>query len=381
MEYFYFYSIITTLIFFLDKKTAVLCILFGGIYFLLNLPPTGLDYDIYKAAYETAYRIDEFPWFAYNVYLDAEPFYKTYSCSISVFTNLSFQQFLAFNFSLCFFLTLYSLSRIKQNTFYYFWIMSFPVIFPTLFYFSPRSSISYILILNGVFLFVDYFKFYSKKTFILSFVFLFTGITIHSQYILLILLLTFTFFGLIKYRNKPISYHKRVVIIISFFLFFGVKSVNFFIEYIKYFFSFLPSADMATGKLSYLDRNYSDLRLTSLLSIFVYPLCANYLLNGYNKSKTLLFFDNHKKELNFLVLIFALSVFGASINLSFFNSPHIAGRLSRLSDYLGFAFLIPMYFKLKFEDRFEDVILLILVVFAPLIYPSLYTNVTFFNVI
>ena len=92
---------------------------------------------------------------------------------------------------------------------------------------------------------------------------------------------------------------------------------------------------------------------------------------------SLVFWNNimYLEVLYILYLFFAIFLYGCSINLAFFDVPHLAGRLARFSDYLGMAFLLPLYIKYRFGDNMLSLFLFFLCAITPFLYKDLYINV------
>ena len=128
------------------SKYSIFIILSTTSYILFLLPSTGMDYDYYKADYISAHYIPNFPFFRTTTILTAEPFYKWYTAFISVITNLSFEEFLSLNFIMLYGL-LFNLFKKYFQVFpsLLFMVFGLMAIVPTIFYFSPRSSISFVL--------------------------------------------------------------------------------------------------------------------------------------------------------------------------------------------------------------------------------------------
>ena len=71
----------------------------------------------------------------------------------------------------------------------------------------------------------------------------------------------------------------------------------------------------------------------------------------------------------------AIILYGAAINIAYFDSALAAGRLSRFSDYLGICLLVPMYFKTCIGYKFEYFVLTLITVLAPVLYAAVYMDV------
>jgi hypothetical protein len=141
---------------------------------------------------------------------------------------------------------------------------------------------------------------------------------------------------------------------------------------------FLPfSSDYLAIKFgAYLDNERTGFRITGLLSIIGYPLMIYKLEKYYNTSKLeTLFFNNKKSDMLFMYMLYAIILYGAAINLGYFNNPHMAGRLSRMSDYAGMGLVLPSYLAHYYKKESVNIVFFILVLLAPILYASVYMNV------
>jgi len=337
----------------------------GGVFFLTFLPSTGRDYDYYKEAFDNAHVMESFPWFTTNAVLTSEPFYIWYSSIISVIFKFDFPYFLAFNFILCLLLSYYIFKHFIKTYFFYFWIMFLPVVFPTLFYFSPRSSLSFFLLFAGL-VNIIHFRLIIASIFILA------GTLMHSQYLLIAALLVVTFFLIRSSGNKRVI---QKITIVSIFLFIFLFFIDYFLIAIKSVLFYLPSSKIAISKLHYFsDEDGTSFRITSVLSILVYPLIAYSLFKEIQSKPYPVLLRDKIIENNLISLLFALSCYGAIINLAFFTDPHLAGRLSRFTDYLGIGILIPTFLKRFIGKKTERMAILVLIIITPILYKSLYLN-------
>lgn len=367
MEIYYFLTILIAILFVYNKKYAYYSIILLGVVFLILIPSTGNDYVAYKHAFDNAYFTTLFPWFQTASYLTSEPFYLWYTSFWSVILPLEFPYFLAFNFIICVSMVhIFFKPLFKEHT-YYFWVMLLPVIFPTIFYWSPRSSISFILILGGFLLLVN--KRYWK-----SGVLLFLGCMMHSQFLLISFLIISTYFILLLYKSRPDKY-LQIIIVISFILFVFLISIDKLTGWLSSSLSFLPSGVIITSKLGYFEREAeSSFRLTAVLSIAFYPVLAILLHLYKRKSNKMLFFNHHEKDFVFTIMLLAVCLYGAVINLAFWDNPHVAGRLSRFSDYIGMGILIPTFFRTATKQDIAKVVVIFFCVISPFLYKSLYVN-------
>tara|TARA_B110000259_G_scaffold149802_1_gene169114 strand:- start:707 stop:1852 length:1146 start_codon:yes stop_codon:yes gene_type:complete len=376
MEYFYAFTLISVLLFFINKKRAVIFVIIGCVFFLYYLPSIGHfgpDYLGYQTTYVNAFKIEAFPWVNTAAQIDSEPFYLWYSSLISAYSNLGFSFYMIFNFLLCVFISVFMLRSFKSDYKYFFWIMILPVIFPTIFYFLLRSSLSYFLVALGFFSLLNPSK---KKAIFLAILFFFLGINLHSQYILITLLILGVFVVL-RFETLAEYYRDLKIIIISAFaLIFILTGLRSFTNELASILSFLPSSDVISVKIGHLTGvDNKGLRLTALLSIVIYPVMAFQVVIKTYKSHVLYFLNNKLKERKFLLLMLAIILYGAAINIAYFDSALAAGRLSRFSDYLGICLLMPMYFKTCIGYKTEYLALVIITVLAPILYAAVYMNI------
>ncbi len=293
--------------------------------------------------------------------------YIWYTSLISVVTKLNFPFFLALNFLLCSFIISYSLKKVAgfnitiRSSFY---LYITPVIIPTIFYFSPRSSISFCFILLG------FLTLSIRRKLSLGVLSLFVGFSFHSQYILVSLYILTLYLLSCYLRNLTKLTILRVNLIAAFFLLLFLLVLPYLQEIINSLFSFLPSASIALSKLHYIaEENESSggFRVTAILSILVYPLLALAILNKYKEKNPII--DN-----TFLFCMLGIVFFGAVVNIAFIGEPHVAGRLSRFSDYFSMGFLIPYSFYTYNKIFLGKIVALLLCLVAPLIFKTLYIN-------
>lgn len=366
MVEYYFFTVITVLIYFVNKRFACGVAIVGVFYFLNILPSTNLDYGYYEEAFDNAFITSSYPWFHTEAIITAEPFYLWYTSFWGVIAPFGFPFFLAINFLLCYLLSRLVFRTLPKKLLYDFWIYLLPVIIPTIFYFSPRSSISFI----ALFIFFIYMI---KKNYIIALPFLLFAISMHSQYLLmggLILLVSFTFYK-IESRRKRSLY----IIIYSSILYLGLIFINSGTEYISSFLSFLPSTDIINSKLGYFENGREGFRFSSIFSILIYPFLAYNFFKKIIDTETEVFLKNKDLEINFAYVVFSIIVFGAVINLAFISAPHLAGRLSRFSDYLGMGLLFPLYFTYSSRWQYGYLVLFLITLLTPVIYSTIYYNV------
>ena len=123
---------------------------------IFSLPTTGDDYIYYKGDYDSSFFNYVFPYFHSSYPLDAEPFYKFYTSVVKVTTGIQFNGFLVLNFLLCSLLLVLILRQLfNYNSIIMFYLFSLLTIVPTIYYFSPRSSISFIF---AIYAFIFYIQ-------------------------------------------------------------------------------------------------------------------------------------------------------------------------------------------------------------------------------
>ena len=128
MEYFYVFTLISVLFFFINKKRAVFFIIIGCVFFLYFLPSIdyfGNDYSGYYKTYINAFKIEQFPWVVTSAQIDSEPLYLWYSSLVSAYSNFGFSFYMVFNFVLCVVISVFMLRSFKVHYKYFFWIMIF----------------------------------------------------------------------------------------------------------------------------------------------------------------------------------------------------------------------------------------------------------------
>ncbi|MCI5136889.1 MAG: hypothetical protein D3922_00400 [Candidatus Electrothrix sp. AR1] len=359
--YFFFFSLITTTIAFFSLRVSAIILVIGCSVFLYLLPPSvGGDYSIYQNAVENSYVSKEYPWFKTEAGFSSEPLYLFYSSLLGVLLFKGYKLFMIANFIICYLISFLALRRCPyKNIFFFFWIATLPVIFPTIFYGSPRSSISFFFVLAGFFLLVD-------MKYLLSFCCFSLGVSFHSQYLFSSGVIISCYFLLKNSRNiskKLILYSLLALISICLF------NIKFVLGLILFVFSFLPSGDIASAKMHYFEDARSGIRFTSILSIFVYPI----LIYLFRSVKQVFFFKEEEKEHMAKNLFLAMILSAGILNIIFFNNPHVAGRLSRFSDYSSLTLLVPIFFLAKSNSKTTVLtILFIINLISPLIYKSIY---------
>jgi len=329
---------------------------------------TGLDYDHYKFDYETGFSSFRFPFFYTKGGLTAEPFYKIYTGFIRVITDLDFAWFLAINFYVCFLLFwLYSPFKRIKNSYIHslFWLFFLPVIIPTVFYFSPRSSLSFFLTVSGLFLLVNERKLMALVLFTLA-------ISTHSQFIPIVFFLLIVSVSLNRFIKFKSRYAYLYLILYGFSLILFLKVAPFFLLFLSSVLSFLPSADIAINKLHYIHSADSGFRVTSILSLAVFP-CLIFTLYKYQSKMSAISGLKEEYVWKFVFYLAVCVVFGFCTNLVYFDTPHLSGRLSRFSDYVSLGLLMPITLLCFFSLRVVIFIGLLFIIAAPFIYPTVYS--------
>jgi hypothetical protein len=355
------------------KRIGFALLLAGVFYFLVVLPTTGWDYEVYKQAFDASYFSDKYPWFQSRTILTSEPFYLWYNSFWGVILPLGFSWYLAVNFLVCVVISKFTFKKFKPDHFLYFWLMFLPVIIPTVFYFSPRSSISFILIFCAMVTLTRHKYLWATLLF-------FMGCMTHSQFLLITFLIIGTY--ILLYRaNYSEEKYMRIIKFLSIFLFIALNFMSQLSSVLVNFLSFLPTVKIIAAKMHYFeseDGENSSFRLTAILSILIYPILSYSLVKLISQSKrNLVFLDSipKKTELLFTYMLFAIMAYGAVINLSFLNESHVAGRLSRLSDYIGMGLVLPLYMRLVLNEITTKWVLILFCLVAPLLFATLYINV------
>ncbi|SEB69671.1 EpsG family protein [Tenacibaculum sp. MAR_2009_124] len=374
MELFYFFTILVLIIFFINKRFSILLLVLGGMFFLINLPSTGLDYDVYKLSYESSFMGNEFPFFSTESKLVSEPLYLFYTSLVRCLTGLSFSQFLAFNFLICFYISYLAFKNISLNLFFYFWLLFLPIFFPTVFYFSPRSSLSFFMVMFG---FLTTIKSKRKdnhaRNLIRGLIFMFIGMMIHSQFIPIVLYVCFISFFCIHLKSNFKVYRNKILII-SISIFLILKFSLSFLSYFESFLSLLPSSKLAVNKLHYLEDARKGFRLSGLFSIFVYPIMSFIIMKYFFKQRSFIGDRDLNRFKTLTMFLFGIAMFGAAVNLAFIDTPHLAGRLVRFSDYFCFSVAIPLILKIRYNNKLDLVILIALFLLIPIVFPAVYHN-------
>ncbi len=330
--------------------------------FLYFLPSTGYDYDYYERAYDLSYTVPEAPFIKTKGIITAEPFYILYQGLISVFTPFNFQGFLVVNFILCLLLIGRFFVKIAKIDKCLMLVYMAPVVAPTIFYFSPRSSISFSLMVFAL-------SFLVERKLLMYVAFSFLGAMLHSQFLLSAAYFFAAYFVVVTFFKR--SYRMTVfsIFILAVITGMAVKLAPSMMGALSSVLSFLPSAEVAQSKLHYFNDGNSGIRITSILSIVVYPFFA-LLLSKVRGKYT---YTRNKADNDiFCLMILSVAFLGCAVNVAYFGSPHLAGRLSRFSDYLGLIVIMPMFFMHYFNRYFSAAVGGGLVLLSPILYSAVY---------
>jgi hypothetical protein len=337
---------------------------FGGVaavcvfaVFLIFSPDTGEDYSFYKEGYEGITFSDTFP-FVFGVdSVTVDQGFLWYMGIFKLFFD-SYSVFLSINFILFMYMMNYVLDRHYafnktdvRNLLY----LAFPVIIPVVFYWSPRSgpSLLAMILLASTLL---------SRHFLYSMALAFFAIIVHSQYVPNVFGL-FTFYIFIGKNMRK-----------TFLLAFGSSLVVMFpLIYSDFAFALASLADgslklifmVAMDKLHYFVDGSVDghFRYSFLLLLILEFFIMYFLLQDVNR----LVQDK-------LIYLLTFSVaFSLVVNLLFWDSAHLAGRIARFSDWI-LATVGVGYWAKKVHSQFMGAILVNFVgVLSIIVYfPSVY---------
>lgn len=296
-----------------DGIIIFLGVVFVGIV-LYILPSTGLDYDFYKIGFEDLYQTASFPYLHNGGVLFTEIGWTYYSAIFRIFTD-DFRVFLVLNWlvCLCLFqrLVLQKVDVIKSDVF----VFALLVVVPVLFYWSPRSSVSFVLASGALFS-------SGRRSFALALV----AISIHTQFLPLLAIWFLSKYGI---RSTPL------IILFGYFIFYFLGT-------------------HIAAKVGYLAAGGTGFRTSSILSFIYLPI---YVILRKKISRSLN-----------LTLLFSASV---GIVVLFRDNAHIAGRLVRLTDYLGFVLVLPIFMG-KFSIEIRNVLMLLSFILIVYVFPEIY---------
>ncbi len=356
------------LLFFFQKKNFYLLVLsiLSVALIIYFLPGTAPDYQGYKRDYESGRIVDVFPYFNTLSVIDAEPYYKNYSAFIRVVTGLSFNGYLALNFILGYSLMYFGLKSIfKPKAVTIFMMLGLISIVPAIFYFLVRSSIPYVLV-------VLVFVLYAKKRPYWAMAVSFLAMGFHSQYIPALFMLGSSYLWYELFiKNKQSTAGIFIYAVVMLLLLLMV--LKFAVPILSTL-SFLPTnTEFLLGKSRVLTAGTEGFRLTSFLSIAVFPLMYFYLVK---KEKFLEVFrkgESGETYNRFIFLLGSAVLLAFVINLIFINVPLVSGRLSRFSDYTFLMIGMGTFLlTIKNSDRLLPLLLLLLMCIAPFLYPAVY---------
>ena len=372
IEY-YFFTLVIALVFFINKRFAFVLAIIGCSFFLYYWPTIGHfgdDYLGYLDVFENAYYKPIYPYYESRTKADVEMLYRFINSIFNLKVSDDFRLFLIFNYLSSVFLMYLGLRKFKPIYFYSFTVMLLPVIFPTIFYYLLRSSLSF------SFCFLGFCLLIRKKYWVALFC-LYVGFNLHTQYLLISLLIIFThaYFFILKKHTSSLIFHKNRILLFGTVLTIFLVTFKYFSGATEALLSLLPSSDLAQGKLGHLSaKKESGFRITAILSILVYPIISYKILVTKFRTNKTFFLENNKFDTALVVLLFAIFVYGASINLAFITDPHVAGRLSRFSDYVGLSLLFFSFLNSFYTKEIERIIIIILFLVVPILYPAVYLN-------
>lgn len=314
---------------------------------LLFLPDPGQDFPFYERAFDSVnFDISARNWYSGGGGLTAEPPWFWYSSLLKSLGVWEFRVFLVVNFWICLALIVKALRLLELTRDHLNLTLALlvPVVFPTIFFRSPRSSISLALCLLGL-------AYFANGRSRIAVILVVAGSAVHSQFLVVCLFSLLVSFKPSSQVPKVFARGGMALLLTLGALLFAQAAISRV--------GFIPNFDFFQAKLSQFEDPRTGFRLTGLLSIFVVPFLA-WRSRSYWASPQV------------AALVLNLSIFSLGVNLAFLNAGHIAGRLSRLSDFL----LLPLlgsWFLIERTGRFERVIPLAPVfVLIPFAYPTLY---------
>ena len=366
MTYYYFFTIFAASAGTINRVIPALGSIIIICLFLTFLPDNGSDYGQYSVTYESAIFTSQFPWFQTSSAITSEPFYLFYGAFIRIVTGLDFPGFLALNFLICVAIFLYAFRDIQPPVKYDALFFALPTIVPTLFYWSPRSSIAFCLILLMIRLLVERRLLWALLAGVLS-------ISTHSQNILVFVFLLVFYLALRhadKTRARRLS-RRMVLIVPGFVILLALASQM--VSVFATLFSMFGLSPVAVAKLHYLTSAESGTRLTSVLPILVFPTLYFLTFRKYPQRAPVLHSD---PDLNFRYVAFlgAMVLFGLVVNLAFIQTPHLSGRLARAADYLNFIFLLPLALGFLGNRIVTYGVLIVFALITPILYKTLYVG-------
>ena len=367
MIYYYFFTILVPAAGIINRVFAgVACIIIICL-FLIYLPDNGSDYGEYRATYEAAYFTTEFPWLKTYSVITSEPFFLFYGAFIRVVIGFDYPGFLALNFLICGAIFWYAIKDVLMRAKYDTLFFAVPVIVPTMFYWSPRSSLAFCLI-------VLVFRLLVRRRLLLALAAGALAIFTHSQIIPVFVYLLLFYFVLHNYNSgRALRLLKRMIVLVLPVLLAFFALAPQITSAFAWMFSVLGLSPVAVAKLHYLTSVESGVRITSILPIVVYPMLYYLTFRNYPRRAPVM---HSNPELNFRYIAFlgALVLFGLAINLAFFQTPHLSGRLSRVPDYLNFMFLLPLALTFLCNRIVTYGVLIVFSFITPVLYSTLYVG-------
>lgn len=331
------------------------------------LPP---DYENYLQVFTNAFKVQGWPFYKTVTVASVEELYVTFNGFVKFNISYDFVDFMLVQAAICLLLFYVTIHKMIDHHKAVSFVMLLPVIYPTVNYFLLRSALPFFLGLLAL-------VYLAKRQWFPAVLLLGIGFNIHNQYILQFFLVVMAFF----YIKKGIDNHKtktvnRVLLSSAIVLSVILAFANVFEPILAELLSFLPNARLTSTKLNYLDIKEQSFRITAFLSIGVFPYFTYKILKlKLNNPSMHLFFEEKDKDLLFVYLLFALSLTGAAINLGFIDNSHVAGRLSRFSDYICTLFIIHTYLRLHFSEYLYRLIIFFIILISPLIYPAVYMDI------
>ena len=341
------------------SKTIVILLFMG---FLFIAPETASDQDFYayKTAFENIQLINEYPYVITESNLTSERGFFWYMVPYHLVTS-SFNSFLALNFLALIILGSFILKKIGLNkielrsTMLY----ALPALIPLVFYWSPRSSPSLILILVS-------FYFFTERKFLYGLLFSFVAITIHSQYIPFVVVMSATMFLSSTSNKKPFYYASLLSLITLGLLKYGTGLIS------QLPFGYFGDLFLvAASKLHYIEELGASggIRLAGIGIIIISSVYFIFFKKNIRK-KTL---EGEYKILTLLEICIAFSFF---VNILFIQDSHVAGRIARFSDF--FIIIIGVSFVIKKIANEKITIYVAMISFLSLL--LLYRNIYFVSI-
>jgi hypothetical protein len=289
--------------------------------------PSNPDYVHYEYLYREIVFDADMPFFFWDpTGFTGEPVWKLYNLLLKIITgSANYSIFLIFNFILTFYLIYTFAKNIisvpQQRVFFILFML--PVAFPILFLASPRSSISLFLVANSI-IYIANGK-YAKFA-----LFAFLGFSIHSQYLPIVF--SIAILKIVSYNRRSlrlgpvlISSNSLNNIATITLIMIVVYSYQLFLNYL----SFLPSFDLISKKTHYLSGGDYTLRVSGLAFIVFFAISVFYLRDSISQ--------------RYKTYIYLLVIFSITVNIVFLGNAHVAGRLSRLSEYILFPYFLSIY--------------------------------------